>query len=363
MTRVLLTGAGGKVGPYAVQALIERGFEVVATDLSVDGIPGGVRFQRCDLTDAAAVDHMMSLVRPDVVVHCAAVVAPVAYAEPALAERVNLGGTKHLIDATSKHSPDAFVVFISSYAAFGPVCPTDPIRGPDDPCTPCDNYGSQKLVAEGWLRESGLRQCSLRLGGVLSPLDLMPGHPSYRPFLFMVSLDQTEHGVDVRDVAHAVASAVAHQPDGKVLLIGGDDSWKATARVLRQEVFGAIGLPTPSERAFRTVADPSVPDGWFYESWMDTRESQELLQFQRTTREDMMREIRENHRRQSTVLRPLRPLIAGGFRFASPYLGFRALVPGPTIWDDICRVYDVPRDVANAPTSSLRHGAAPVPAS
>lgn len=362
MTRVLLTGAGGKVGPYAVEALVKRGFDVVATDLSVDGIPGGVRFQRCDLTDSSAVQQMLSLVRPDAVVHCAAVVAPVAYAEPALAEAVNLGGTKHLIEATREHVPDAFFTFVSSYAAFGPVCPTDPIRRPDDPCFPCDNYGSQKLVAEHWLRDSGLRQCSLRLGGVLSPRDLMPKHPSYRPFLFMVSLDQTEHGVDVRDVAEAIASAVDLQPDQKVLLIGGDDSWKATARVLRRDVFDAIGLPTPAERAFRTVADPTVPDGWFYESWMDTRESQELLQFQRTSREDLIAEIRRNHRRQASLLRPVRPILGGFLRWTSPYLGPRRIVPGPTIWDDICRVYRVPGEVAAAPTASPHYGVAPTPA-
>lgn len=362
MTRVLLTGAGGKVGPYAVRALVERGFDVVATDLSVDRIPGGVRFLRCDLTDEAAVHQMLSLVRPDAVVHCAAIVAPVAYAEPALAEAVNLGGTKHLIDATRRHAPDAFFAFISSYAAFGPACPTDPVRRAEDPCAPCDTYGSHKLVAEGWLRDSELRQCSLRLGGVLSPRDLMPRHPSYRPFLFMVSLDQTEHGVDARDVAQAIVSTVECEPDGKVLLIGGDDSWKAPARVLRRSVFDAIGLPTPPEHAFRAPADASVPAGWFYESWMDTRESQDLLRFQRRSREELMSEMRQNHRRRALLLRPARPLIGGAFRWMSPYLGPRRIASGPTIWDDICKVYKVPSEVASAPTASPVYGVLPTPA-
>ncbi|MEM7435663.1 MAG: NAD(P)-dependent oxidoreductase [Myxococcota bacterium] len=352
MKRVLLTGAAGKVGRYAVQALTGAGFEVVATDLTLEGIPGGVRFQRCDLTNAGDVDQMLSFVRPDVVVHGAAVVAPVAYAEPMLAEAVNLGGTKNLIEATERHVPDAFFVFISSYAVFGPVSPTDPIRRADDPCAPCDNYGGQKLIAERWLAASPLRQCSLRLGGVLTPQDLMPKHPAYRPFLFMVSLDQTEHGVDVRDVARAIRAAADKELDGRIFLIGGDDSWKATARGLRREVFGAIGLPTPPERAFRVTADPSSPVGWFYESWMDTAESERELGFQQTTRRALMDEIRRNHRLQTRALFAARPLVSAAMRVMSPYLSPRRIEPGPTIWDDICKVYRVPAEIAEAPLVS-----------
>jgi nucleoside-diphosphate-sugar epimerase len=121
MKTALLTGAAGKVGTYVIGALARRGVEVVATDLFSEGIPEGIRFEPCDLTDANAVRRLVSLVKPDVVVHCAAVVAPIAYAEPELAEAVNLGGTRHLIDAIKTHAPDAFFVFVSSYAAFGPA--------------------------------------------------------------------------------------------------------------------------------------------------------------------------------------------------------------------------------------------------
>jgi len=116
----LLTGAAGKVGSYVIGALARRGIEVVATDLRADGIPTDIRFETCDLTDASAVLRLVARVKPDVVVHCAAIVAPIAYAEPERAEAVNLGGTRHLIDATKRHAPGAFFVFVSSYAAFGP---------------------------------------------------------------------------------------------------------------------------------------------------------------------------------------------------------------------------------------------------
>ena len=350
-TTALLTGAAGKVGKYVIGALARRGIEVVATDIVPTGIPEDIRFEACDLTDAAAVRRLVSLVKPDVVVHCAAVVAPISYAEPELAEAVNLVGTRHLIDATKTHAPDAFFAFVSSYAAFGPCAPGDPVRRSTDPCWPDDNYGLQKLTAESWLQYSGLRQCSLRLGAVMDLDNLMPAHPSFRPFVFMVSLDQPEHGIDVRDVARAIASAAVQQPDGHLLLIGGDDSWKVPARQLRGEVFGAMGLSMPPENAFRPGTDPSVKDGWVYECWMDEKYSEQLLGFQRISRDAFMDELRRRYRVQRLALFPVRPLVSRALTAASPYTGRRAIKPGPTLWNDVFRVYDLPVDVARTRSS------------
>jgi nucleoside-diphosphate-sugar epimerase len=350
-TTALLTGAAGKVGKYVIGALSRRGVEVVATDLVSDGIPGDIRFEACDLTDAAAVRRLVSLVKPDVVVHCAAVVAPISYAEPELAEAVNLGGMRHLIDATKTHAPDAFFVFVSSCAAFGPCAPGDPIRRATDPCVPDDNYGLQKLTAESWLRYSGLRQCSLRLGAVMDIDNLIPQHPSYRPFVFMVSLDQPEHGIDVRDAARAIAAAAIQQPDGHLFLIAGDDSWRVTARQLRGELFGALGVSMPPDKAFRPGPDPLVKDGWFYECWMDVTSSEEQLSFQRTSRHAFMGELRKRHRLQRLALFPFRPFVSRSLRAASPYTGKRAITPGATLWNDVFRVYDLPTEVARTRSS------------
>ncbi|MGB5704218.1 MAG: NAD(P)-dependent oxidoreductase [Polyangiales bacterium] len=349
--KALLTGAAGKIGNYAIGALGRRGFDVVATDLASAGIPQDVRFETCDLTDATAVDRLVGLVRPDVVVHCAGILAPVSYVEPELSEAVNLDGTRHLIDATKSHAPDAFFVFVSSYAVFGPCGPGDPNRTATDPCYPDDNYGLQKLTAESWLQQSGLRQCSLRVGAVMDLHNLTPQHEAYRSFVFMVSLAQPEHGVDVRDVARAMASAAVAQPDGHVLLIGGDDSWKLPAQQLRGDLFGAVGLSVPHEEAFRPAPDPNDRAGWFYECWMDTGQSEQLLGFQRITHDAFMDELRKEHRARRMALAPIRPFATWGLTKSSPYTGKNAIKPGPTVWDDICRVYDVPINVAQARSS------------
>jgi len=361
MTTVLLTGAAGKVGKHVMGALGRRGLKGVATDIASDGIPEGVRFERCDLTDADAVQRMVARVKPDVVVHGAAVVAPISYAEPELAEAVNLDGTRNLIEATKAHAPDAFFAFVSSCAAFGPACPGNPDRGANDPGFPVDNYGRQKLAAETWVRESGLRQCSLRLGAVMDMGDLVPKHWSYKPFMFMVPLDQPEHGVDVRDVARAIAATAHKQPDGHLFLIGGDDTWKISARTMRQEMLGAMGLKLPREAAYRNGVDPNRADGWFYECWMDARESQEVLGFQTISFPAFMKEMRKQNRFKRLLLAPLGPLLIRSMVANSPYLGKGAIEPGPTLLDDLDDVFGVqPSAAVSSPRTEATSSASPV---
>ena len=150
------------------------------------------------------------------------------------------------------------------------------------------------------------------------------------------------------------------QPDGHVLLIGGDDSWRLPAKELRRDVFGAMGLSVPPEKAFRPNQDPTDNAGWFYECWMDVSHGEQLLGFQRVTHDAFMGELRKRHRGQRIVLSPLRPLASRALTIASPYTGRNAIEPGPTIWDDICRVFDVPENVART-RSSMPPPAPPFP--
>ena len=144
---------------------------------------------------------------------------------------------------------------------------------------------------------------------------------------------------------------IRDRPDGHVLLIGGDDSWKLPAQQLRADVFGAIGLSVPPEKAFRPASDPHDSSGWFYECWMDTAQSEKLLGFQRTTHDAFMEELRREHRARRIAMAPIRPLASRALTIASPYTGKNAIEAGPTLWDDICRVYEVPEAVARSRTS------------
>ena len=160
--KILITGGAGFLGQQLLRAILDAGslrlvddgdkatehpvsrivcFDVVAgriADPRVDNRTG-------DIGDPATV---AALVDADtaVVIHLAAVVSGTAEADFDLGMRVNLDGTRNLLDAcrTSGHRPR--VLFSSSIAVFGgdlPAVVTDATTP-----TPQGSYGIQKLIGE-----------------------------------------------------------------------------------------------------------------------------------------------------------------------------------------------------------------------
>src|ERR1700749_4163397 len=128
---VLVTGAFGQVGTRCTEILLGRGRTVVAMDVRNDrsaaaaarlaaaSQPGELVPEFTDLTDADAVAAAVERHRPDAIVHLAAIVSPASYRNPQLARRVNVDGTRHLVEAARSLSNPPLFVFASSAAVYG----------------------------------------------------------------------------------------------------------------------------------------------------------------------------------------------------------------------------------------------------
>lgn len=120
--KILITGATGAVGPHVVHALYQGGFQIRA--LSVDAPKAGIFPQNVevlvgDVTDKLAVQSAMRGV--DAVVHMAALLH-IVNPPPELREkyeRVNVGGTKSVVEAAIKAGVKRVVLF-STIAVYGP---------------------------------------------------------------------------------------------------------------------------------------------------------------------------------------------------------------------------------------------------
>jgi GDP-4-dehydro-6-deoxy-D-mannose reductase len=126
---VLVTGADGFVGRHL---MVELGDGAVAAT--------------ADVTDAAAVRDEVAVVRPDAVVHLAALSSVAAsWGSSSAVWRVNALGTVHVLEAVRHEVPDARVLFVSTAEVYG----AEADRAPEDrPPAPVSPYAASKVAAE-----------------------------------------------------------------------------------------------------------------------------------------------------------------------------------------------------------------------
>lgn len=153
MARILVTGARGFTGQYLLRALKARGDEVhglVAGPVAGDGVDRiddlGVVLHGGDLMDAARLGAIVDDVRPDGVVHLAAI-AFAAHRDVDAIYRVNLLGTRNLLAALANAaSRPANVLLASSASVYGNSMSgvIDEAAAPDPP----NDYAVSKLAME-----------------------------------------------------------------------------------------------------------------------------------------------------------------------------------------------------------------------
>jgi nucleoside-diphosphate-sugar epimerase len=317
--KVLLTGAFGNVGRYAIDALLEEQHGVVAFDLdtrrsrkAAAGLDPRVRVVWGDLTDPASLGA--ALYGVDAVVHLAALVPPLVDRAPALARRVNVDATLSLISLMEASPTARRLVFASSTAIFGDVQDREPPLRVETPTAPTDEYGRHKVACEGAIRASRLRWSILRLGVAVptrligAPFDLRQG--------WEISADARIEIVHPADAATAFARAVACEAAvGKVLYVGGGEKCQVTHAGFFNEVMDAIGIGAIPAEAF-----VRKPVQQFMGDWLDTEESQRLLHYQSRGLGELKRDLRRDLGLLAPLVRLLRPLATAFMLRSSPYL-------------------------------------------
>ena len=242
--RILVIGAAGMIG----RKLTER--------LAREGELGGRPIGHVDLVDVAASDQLDALVadltetgvaeelvagKPDVVFHLAAVVSGHAEAEFETGYRVNLDGTRLLLEAI--RALDGYrprVVFASSIAVFGGPFPD--VIADDYATTPHTSYGTQKAIGEllidDYSRRGFLDGVSIRLPTIC----VRPGAPNRAASGFFSSI--IREPLNGQEAVLPVLDDVRH--------------WHASPRAAVGFLLHAATLDTDRLGANRRVTMPGV---------------------------------------------------------------------------------------------------------
>ena len=178
--RALVTGGAGFIGSNLVDALLDRGDEVVVIDdLSsgkesnlADALERGATLERGDIRDGERVREVVAAARPEVVFHLAAQIdVRLSVERPDFDARTNVEGTVNVLEAARQAGARRFVFSSTGGAIYGD---TDVVPTPEEhPSQPMAGYGTSKLCAEQYLglyqRLYDLPTMALRFGNVYGP--------------------------------------------------------------------------------------------------------------------------------------------------------------------------------------------------
>ena len=317
--KVLLTGALGNIGSYTVRALLEEGHDVVGLDResrsarkTAAALDERVRVIWGDITERTSLRAALEGV--DAVVHMAAIIPPHVAKAPDVAKRINVDATLSLIGLMEASPTAKRLVFASSAGVFGDIQDREPPLRVDTPPSPTDDYGRHKLACEQAIQRSSLRWTILRLA-VAVPTRLI-GAPHDPASGFEGSPDARVEIVHPADAATAFARAVACEPAiGRILNIGGGKTCQLNNHALFNELMSAIGIGLIPAEAFRRSDPPR-----FYGDWVDSEESQRLLQYQRRGLAELKAEMAEGLGVVAPLIRLFRPVATWYLLRMSPYL-------------------------------------------
>ena len=146
-TTLLITGAAGFTGQHLIAAANHKGFRCIAmAQHEGPKVPGAYDTLTADLLDPASLEQAIVAVKPDYIIHLAAI-SFVAHGNTAEIYQVNQLGTVNLLDAIRKSAPEIKRIMIASSANIYGNTTKLPITESVPPA-PVNHYGMSKVTME-----------------------------------------------------------------------------------------------------------------------------------------------------------------------------------------------------------------------
>ncbi|MGA7021737.1 MAG: D-erythronate dehydrogenase [Pseudolabrys sp.] len=183
---VLITGAAGMIGRKLSARLVKDGqlngqkidrltlIDVVAPEKPT-GFGGAAELSASDLSSPGAAAKAIAG-KPDVIFHLAGVVSGEAETDFDKGYRVNLDGTRALLEEIRAAAYKPKVVFTSSIAVYGAPFPAS--IADEFQLTPLTSYGTQKAICELLLADYNRRGILEGVGIRLPTICVRPGKPN-----------------------------------------------------------------------------------------------------------------------------------------------------------------------------------------
>jgi len=254
--KIMLTGAGGQIGTDLLPILADRGDEVLAFDLAPrpQTCPAAVTWTRGDITYDAEVLSAVERFRPERILHLAAILSATGEGVPHRAWRVNMDGTRNVLEAARLFGVKQ-VFFTSTIAAFGPGLP-QPV-GDDVPLRPTTMYGLTKvageLLGEYYQRKFGIDFRGVRFPGLINAGIPGGGTSDYALFMFVDGMRKGRYAAFCTPEAKI---PFMYMPDAIRAMLELSDAPKAS---LGQSIYN-IAAMSPSAQEIAEAVKARLPE-------------------------------------------------------------------------------------------------------
>lgn len=232
--RVLVTGAGGFVGPHLVAALVARGARVRGAGIGAPASGTPLEsWTEADLSDGEQARAAVAAAPFDALVHLAGQSSAArSFEAPEETFRANVTGTWTLLECMRVHAPRARALIVGTSEVYGPVEPGT--RASEDaPFRPVSPYALSKAAAEqvarAYAETHGLDIVRARpfghTGPGQTPRFVIPSFAQQvaaieagraEPVLRVGNLEVTRDLTDVRDIVQGYGALLEHGRKGDV---------------------------------------------------------------------------------------------------------------------------------------------------
>ncbi|MHA1821656.1 MAG: SDR family oxidoreductase [Promethearchaeota archaeon] len=153
--KILVIGANGFLGLKILKyAEFDKDTKIIGADIKINLIPNKFEKYTMDITDREDVKKILSKINPDLCILTAAMTNVDACEDKReLAYNINSLAPKYVAETLYSINPEAKLIFISTDFVF------DGNKGnysENDPVNPLSYYGYTKVMAEKFIRESGI---------------------------------------------------------------------------------------------------------------------------------------------------------------------------------------------------------------
>lgn len=207
--KILVTGAFGSIGVYALEEMIKKGNRVSVLELETrinkkiyERFKQDIEIFWGDITDKDTVAKAVA--GKDIVIHLAFVIPSRSEDRPNWSWEINVEGTRNILNAMRSSADKSKIVFASSVSVFRNTQKFAPPRTSAEQVIPTDNYTHHKVACEQLVKISGLDWTILRIGAVLSA-----SLYEINSMLFDVPLDTRIEVIHAHDAGIAFAAAAS----------------------------------------------------------------------------------------------------------------------------------------------------------